>query len=138
MTNERQPAGPSPTRRHVLRAVAGMGVGSAVFQRALAAGAEKSTTVTPEMVRQAEWVAGLTLSDKERRALARDLTEALGEFKAMRAVDLPNGVPPAVSFNPAPWLPPPEATGRGTVEPANAAAAKRPDAAEDLAFLPVT
>jgi Asp-tRNA(Asn)/Glu-tRNA(Gln) amidotransferase A subunit family amidase len=129
---------PAPTRRHLLKTLAGLGIGSAVFQRALAADAEKAVAVTPEMVQQAEWIAGLKLADADRKALAGDLTRSLRNFETMRAVKLPNSVAPALAFNPAPWLPPSREGRRGTVEPTTRAAPKKPDAADELAFLPVT
>src|SRR5436189_4495979 len=85
-----------PTRRRLLQALAGLGVGSAVFRRALAAAADNAPAVTADMIRQAEWVAGLTLSDKDRTALVRGLNQQQREFEAMRAVPLPNHVPPAL------------------------------------------
>jgi Asp-tRNA(Asn)/Glu-tRNA(Gln) amidotransferase A subunit family amidase len=121
-----------------LKVLAGLGVGSGVFQRALAADAEKAAEVTPEMVQQAEWIAGLKLSDADRKALANALTGTLRAFDALRAVKLPNHVPPVLSFNPAPWLTPSAPGQHGTVEPTVHAAPKKPDAAEDLAFLPLT
>jgi Asp-tRNA(Asn)/Glu-tRNA(Gln) amidotransferase A subunit family amidase len=51
---------------------------------------------------------------------------------------LPNHVPPAISFDPAPWLPPAEEPVRRAVEPIEQAAPKRPDSSDDLAFLPLT
>src|SRR5262249_50019895 len=45
---------------------------------------------------------------------------------------------PALSFHPAPLLPPAESTGRGSVELTRRAAPKRPEAPVDLAFMPVT
>jgi Asp-tRNA(Asn)/Glu-tRNA(Gln) amidotransferase A subunit family amidase len=124
-------------RRRLLQILAGLGVGSGVFQRALAAEAEKASAVTPEMVAQAEWIAGLKLADADREALAASLTRALRDFEALRAVPLANHVPPALTFLPAPWLPPGR-PDRGTVEPISPAAPRKPDADEDLAFLPVT
>ncbi len=140
MTAADQPADttPAPTRRHLLKALAGLGVGSAVFRRALAAEAEKAVTVTPEMVQQAEWIAGLKLAEADRKALAGALTRSLRDFEAMRAVKLPNSVAPALAFNPAPWLAPSREGRRGTVEPTSRAAPKKPDAADNLAFMPVT
>jgi Asp-tRNA(Asn)/Glu-tRNA(Gln) amidotransferase A subunit family amidase len=126
----------SPTRRHLLQALAGLGVGSVVFQRALAAEAEKEDVVTPEMVAQAEWVCGLKLAEADRKSLAKGLTHTLRQFKALRAVPLPNDIPLALAFNPAPGLPPARA-GRGVAEPINHAAPKKPDSADDLAFLPI-
>ena len=128
----------TPTRRRLFQLLAGLGVGSAVFQRALAADAEKASKVTPEMIRQAEWIAGLTLSDDDRKTVAEGVDRALKSFQAMRVVPLSNDVPPAISFNPAPWLPPSTEPVRRGVEPISQAAPKKPDSTEDLAFLPVS
>jgi Asp-tRNA(Asn)/Glu-tRNA(Gln) amidotransferase A subunit family amidase len=140
MTSARQEAGVGirPTRREAFRWLAAAGVGSVVFQRALAVQAEKVTTVTPEMVRQAEWVAGLELAEADRRAVAAGLTGALRELNALRAVPLANAVAPALSFQPAPWLPPADGPVRGPVEPTVRDAPKKPEDGADLAFLPVT
>jgi Asp-tRNA(Asn)/Glu-tRNA(Gln) amidotransferase A subunit family amidase len=118
--------------------LAGLGVGPAVFRRALAAAADKAPEVTADMIRQAEWIAGITLSDKDRKALVGGLNQMQRSFETMRAVPLPNHIPPALSFDPAPWLPPSTEPVRRTAEPTVAAAPRKPDAAEDLAFLPVT
>jgi Asp-tRNA(Asn)/Glu-tRNA(Gln) amidotransferase A subunit family amidase len=127
-----------PTRRRLLKMLAGLGVGSAVFQRALAAGAQRATVVTPEMVRQAEWIAGLKLSDADRQSLAGALTRSQRNFEAMRAVPLPNNIPPALAFDPAPWLAPSAPGQRGTAVPSTRAVPKKPATEEVLAFLPLT
>jgi Asp-tRNA(Asn)/Glu-tRNA(Gln) amidotransferase A subunit family amidase len=127
----------TPTRRHLLKMLAALGVAPVVFRRALAAEAEKSLTVTPEMVAQAEWVAGLKLAEADRKTLAGSLTRLLRQLETLRAVPLPNHVPPALVFDPAPWLPPAHPS-RGTVEPASHPAPKKPDSGDDLAFLSVT
>src|SRR5207302_3750192 len=121
----------------------GLGVGSAVFQRALAAQAQQAeaqqaVTVTAEMIQQAEWICGLKLSDADRRALAQGMTQSLNNFQRARAVALPNSVSPAINFNPTPWQPPAHAGDRGRVEPITQTALKRPDSPDELAFLPVT
>lgn len=127
-----------PTRRKVLQYLAGLGIGSTVFQRSLAAQTEQVKAVTAEMIQQAEWIAGLKLSEEDRKALVTGLTQAVRDFETMRAVKLPNHVPPALSFVPAPWLAPAEKTPRGVIEPISKAAPKKPDSTEELAFLPVT
>src|SRR4051794_29458562 len=96
----------SPTRRQILQSLAAAGVGSAVFQRALAADAEPAAAVTEEMIRQAEWIAGISLSEGDRKGLVRSLTQLLRDIRAVRAVAVPYDVPPALVFDPAPWLPP--------------------------------
>lgn len=126
-----------PSRRQVIGILAGLGVGSLVFQRALAAQVQPGAAVTPEMIQQAEWIAGLKLSEADRKALVSSLSTTLREFESMRAMPLPNHVPPALVFQPAPFLPA-EAQPRSVAEPTRRAALKRPESAEDIAFLPVT
>jgi Asp-tRNA(Asn)/Glu-tRNA(Gln) amidotransferase A subunit family amidase len=128
----------SPTRRHMLCVLAGLGIGSAVFQRALVSAADEAKTLTPEMIEQAEWIAGLKLSSEDRKALLDSLKRQQREFETIRGVSLANEVPPALSFNPAPWLPPSGETIRRGVEPIAWPALKKPDADDDLAFLPTT
>jgi Asp-tRNA(Asn)/Glu-tRNA(Gln) amidotransferase A subunit family amidase len=127
-----------PSRRQVFEVLAGLGIGSAVFQRALAQDVEKAREVTAEMVQQAEWISGLKLSDADRKSLAGALNGMLRNFKTMRDIKLANHVPLALGFQPAPWLPPADAAPRGTVEPTFRTAPKKPDDPEDLAFLPLT
>jgi Asp-tRNA(Asn)/Glu-tRNA(Gln) amidotransferase A subunit family amidase len=131
------PALPDPTRREVLQALGALGIGSAVFQRAVAAQVQSGAAVTPEMIQQAEWIAGLKLSDSERQAAAGAVQRSVRQFEQMRAVPLDNSVPPALVFNPVPGqTSDPRPTG--TVAPTEQAAPKKPDSAEALAFLPVT
>jgi Asp-tRNA(Asn)/Glu-tRNA(Gln) amidotransferase A subunit family amidase len=128
----------APTRRQLLKSLAAAGVGTAVFQRALAADAVQAASVTPEMVQQAEWVAGITLTESEREDLAKSLTQIVRDIRTVRGVPVGYDVPPALVFDPAPWLP--RATGpihRGA-EPISSSVPKKPDSVDDIAFLPVT
>jgi Asp-tRNA(Asn)/Glu-tRNA(Gln) amidotransferase A subunit family amidase len=127
-----------PNRRQMLQTLATLGIGSTVFQRALATAADEKKAVTEEMIQQAEWIAGISLSDDDRKTLKDRLTRQQRHFETMRAVALPNEIPPALSFQPAPWLPPSCEPVRRGVEPIVRAAPKKPDAAEALAFLPLT
>jgi Asp-tRNA(Asn)/Glu-tRNA(Gln) amidotransferase A subunit family amidase len=126
------------TRRRVLKALAGLGIGSAVFQRALAAQAEKSSDVTADMIQQAEWIAGLELSEADRKSTAGAVNRELDNFRQLRAVALENSDVPAILFHPAPWLAPSRDNERGTVRLSEQAAPIRPQSEEELAFLPVT
>jgi len=96
-------------RRQVLKAIVAAGAAGAVFGRALAALAAGPGRVTSEMVRQAEWIAGLTLSDAERELMLADLNESQGRLETLRAVDVPNDVPPAIHFRTLAPPPPPPA-----------------------------
>jgi Asp-tRNA(Asn)/Glu-tRNA(Gln) amidotransferase A subunit family amidase len=134
----RSDARPAPTRRQLLKLLAGLGIGSAVFQRALAAEAQKAADLTPEMIQQAEWIAGITLSPEDRKALVSSLKNLLRGFQALRRVQLDNSVPPALTFQPAPWQEPGRARQRDAVEPTVLSAPQRPSSDDGLAFLPVT
>ena len=126
------------TRRGALAALAGLGLGTAVFQRALAAQAQEAGKVTPEMVQEAEWIAGITLTDEERKAAAGAVQREQQKLDALRKVAITNAVPPAITFFAAP---PQDSTGpidRGQVRPLDVAIPERPASDEDLAFLPVT
>src|SRR5262245_62250800 len=104
----------SCTRRGLLQSLAALGVGSAVFQRALAAQAEQATTVTEEMVKQAEWVSGVELTDDARKAALATVNRLVRNFEALRKVPLPNSVPLALAFIPDSG--PTHSTRRGSVE----------------------
>jgi Asp-tRNA(Asn)/Glu-tRNA(Gln) amidotransferase A subunit family amidase len=88
------------------------------------------------MIRQAEWIAGLKLSDNDRKELVEELTRAVRNFEALRAVKLANHVSPAFVFQPAPWLPP-DVCPRHSPAAAPAAAPVRPAHTDDLAFMPI-
>jgi Asp-tRNA(Asn)/Glu-tRNA(Gln) amidotransferase A subunit family amidase len=130
----------SPTRRQLMKSVAAVGVGTAVFQRALIAQAQQQpqSGVTAEMIKQAEWISGIKLSDADRERLAQGLGQTIRSFEQLRGIKLDNGVPPAVNFHPAPWQRPNGNVARGSVEATTTESPKKPDSADDLAFLPLT
>ncbi len=127
-----------PTRRQVLTTLSALGVGTTVFQRALAAQSKPGLAVTPEMIQQAEWVAGIQLSDEDRKTTAQAVSQVLRDAEEMRKVQLDNSVPPALSFHPAQWQASIREAGSGAVSPIESAAAQKPDSAETLAFMPVS
>src|SRR5262245_57863865 len=118
---------PSPvTRRGVLAALTGLGLGTAAFQRALAWQAEQAGKVTPELVQQAEWIAGITLTDDDRKTIANSIQRDQSRFDTLRKVELTNSVPPALAFFAAP---PQEAGGdvrRDEIHPIESAASEKP------------
>ena len=71
-------------RRTILKALAALGAGTATFRRALAAQSAAAGKVTPDMIKQAEWIAGLELTDKERQSAAKEVQESLGSFQRER------------------------------------------------------
>jgi Asp-tRNA(Asn)/Glu-tRNA(Gln) amidotransferase A subunit family amidase len=125
-------------RRKALQILAGMGIGSTVFHRALAAVAEDAKAVTPDMVRQAEWIAGIELDDGARQSAAAALDRAARGWRQMQGVDVDYAVAPALVFNPAPDRPAHRPMVRTPAKTIEAAAVKRPAGDDDLAFLPMS
>ena len=126
-----------PTRRRALQLLAGLGIGTAVFQRSLAAQVEAAGKVTPEMISQAEWIAGLSLSEAERKAAAIAVERDLKKYEALRKAEVDYSVPPALHF----YAEPPQLAVREPrceVRPIESDPPERPKTDEDLAFLPVT
>jgi len=125
------------SRRELFAAAAALGIGTPTFHRAVAAAAAqepKGVVITAEMVKNAEWVAGVTLTDEERKSVANSLGDIQRRLGLLRKTEIGYDVPPAVHFNPTPW----EAhtkEPRGKVEMTRPMAApKKPEADADLAF----
>ena len=123
----------------------GVGVGTALFQRAVVTSVAddeptsdkaRPKTVTPEMVEQAEWVAGVTLTDAERKAVAGWLTRNLASREKGHAVELPNAIPPAIHFDPTTGVAVPPSDETNAVELPKLDVNKPADQ-DDLAFLGV-
>ena len=126
------------TRRGILAGLAGLGIGTATFRRALAQQAAGGKDVTVEMVRQAEWVAGLELTDAEREETARALKQTMASVEAIRKVPVGYDIPPAIAFIPEPTPSTVEPVRRNQAVPTEGQAGKRPDSDDALAFLPVS
>ncbi|HSH45264.1 MAG TPA: amidase family protein, partial [Longimicrobiales bacterium] len=101
--------------------------------------------ITADMVRDAEAVAGLEFTEEERAMMLQGLERNLQAYEALRGLEIPNAVPPAVQFDPAlahapppgdaPFRPP---TGRfDAVRTSDAGAVRTPANLEDVAFWPV-
>lgn len=127
---------PTLTRRSLLAALAGIGIGTPVFHRALAACFDEQSMVTPEMIQQAEWIAGLQLSEEDRTKTAQAVQETLTRFQELRKAPLDYSDAPALVFNPTPGRLSEGEVSRG-VDLNLRKLAIRPDNDEDLAFASV-
>ena len=123
------------TRRRALSILGAAGIGTAVFQRALAVQAAEGT-ITREMVANAEWVSGITLTDAQRETAVNVLKWAKEKAERVRAVELENSQLPALNFTPlaSPASLPDPRGYQVTKSPEPAEAAFRPDSDEELAF----
>jgi Asp-tRNA(Asn)/Glu-tRNA(Gln) amidotransferase A subunit family amidase len=130
------PADLAPSRRDLLAALAAAGVGTEVFQRALALDAEKPARLTADAIRDAEWVAGLTLSEQERNTVAGILGRRRRGAARLREVELDNSVPLPLLFDPTPGA---AGEGKGgVVKFTEKEDPKKPESSDDLAFLSAT
>ncbi|AMV36656.1 amidase [Planctomyces sp. SH-PL62] len=125
-------------RRAVLQGLAALGFAGPVVRRALAAQAVDKGAVSPEMVRQAEWIAGVEFTDAERAEVAESVAYSLRRFEALRKVEIGYDVLPAIQFNPAPGLAPGATVERNRAVPIATTPIERPADEEELAFLPVS
>jgi Asp-tRNA(Asn)/Glu-tRNA(Gln) amidotransferase A subunit family amidase len=137
------PARTNPTRRELLAAAAALGIGSPTFQRAVAAEAtaQPGGVVTAEMVKNAEWVAGITLTDDQRQQVATSMTSTVGAVAGLHKIEVGNAVGPAVHFIPNPGEPPAKIGPRRPVpEPVPAPVFGPPVGLDDdeIAFLPLS
>ncbi|HUG40400.1 MAG TPA: amidase [Longimicrobiales bacterium] len=108
--------------------------------------------ITAEMVKDAEAVAGLEFSEEEREMMLQGLERNLQAYEDLRKVTIPNGVPPAVHFDPRlPHMRSPGPAGGerdegpadparrfDAVRPSSPGAVRRPANLEESAFWPVT
>ena len=124
------------TRRRALAILGAAGIGTGVFQRALAAKAADGP-VSPQMVADAEWVAGIKLTPAQREAAAIHLNQYRESTKRIRAIELDNSQRPGLVFTPL-TSPASRPDPRGyqvvtSPKPVSRALA-RPSSDEDLAF----
>jgi Asp-tRNA(Asn)/Glu-tRNA(Gln) amidotransferase A subunit family amidase len=124
------------TRRSALAVLGTAGIGTAAFQRALAAAAE-GKAVSSQMVADAEWVAGIKLTDPQREAVVNAFQKfARADLGKVRAIELDNAQLPGLRF--VPFASPaafPDPRGYDVKpSPAPPDPVSRPASDEDLAF----
>jgi len=129
-------------RREVLKTLAVVGAGGGVFLRAVTALARETGEITPQMIREAEWISGIEFTEEERILMAEGVGEALEDYEALRAVPLDNAVPPALRFDATPpgqmsGCAAPAATDLMSRRAQQARPVTRPVSDDDLAFLTV-
>jgi Asp-tRNA(Asn)/Glu-tRNA(Gln) amidotransferase A subunit family amidase len=124
----------------VISALAASGIGTLAFQRALAVEASKNLPVSAQMIADAEWVAGITLSDEQRRRAAKTLNDQRKRLEQLRKVSLDYSIVPPFVFSPlvtpesAPYAVSAEI---GEKEASQQIEPVTPTSDEELAFLPI-
>src|SRR4051812_11608436 len=82
-------------RRTALTVLGTAGIGTVLFQRALAANLGNGP-ITLEMITDAEWVAGIKLTDAQRQTAVNALTWAREETTRVRAIEIDNSLLPGL------------------------------------------
>src|SRR5262245_56968045 len=124
------------TRRQTLSILGSAGIGTAVFQRALAAKAGDGP-VTREMIADVEWVAVIKLTDAQRETAVNVLKWAREKAERVRAVEIDNSLLPGLNFTPlASPASLPDARGYAAVKLPGLTHVQisRPDSDEELAY----
>ncbi len=88
------------SRRNLLQSISAMGIGSLAFERALAVQVEQAGKITPEMVAQAEWIAGIELDEEEREDVAESVQGTLASARRLREIPVDADTVPALVFRP--------------------------------------
>jgi Asp-tRNA(Asn)/Glu-tRNA(Gln) amidotransferase A subunit family amidase len=129
------------SRRDLLGVLASLGIGTTTFHRAMASTVEaqpKREAITAEMVKDAEWIAGITLNDDDRKALASRLTFFYQGIDTLRKTEVGYDISPALYFTPIPGEPSSKGA-RGEVALANVQQGlAKPENDTDLAFMPLS
>lgn len=120
-------------RRSWLKAITATGIGSLVFQRALAAQAQGAEELTADMIRQAQWITGSELTQEEVEELQDSLQRKREAWSAVRDLEIDPSVAPVVHFRPLTqyYDRPPQRLNFSLPD------RKRPDSDQELAFLSV-
>jgi Asp-tRNA(Asn)/Glu-tRNA(Gln) amidotransferase A subunit family amidase len=124
-------------RRDFLSYFSGVGLGGTLLPGVLWARLQEGGEVSIQALAEAEKVAGLEFTDEEREAMVRGLNQNLRSYEALRALPIPNEVPPAVHFDPV--LPSMELpTEVAPFRPSRTPSVRAPENLEEVAFWPVT
>jgi Asp-tRNA(Asn)/Glu-tRNA(Gln) amidotransferase A subunit family amidase len=90
------------SRRRFIAAFSGLGISSTLLPGVLWALVQdqEEPVITPEMISEAEQVVGLEFGEEEREMMLNGLNRRLRSYEQLREVELANGVPPALYFDP--------------------------------------
>ena len=126
-----------PDRRHFLTLCTAAGAGTGLFPGVLWARVEAEPEITEATIREAEALAGLTFTPEQREMMLQGLRTQRERYQALREVEIPNAVPPALHFDPVlpgARLP----VGPSRVVPSVPAELPDPDRAGELAYASIS
>ena len=86
-------------RRQLMGWLSATGIGTVSFHRALAVQATSAQAVTVEMIKQAEWISGIELTEDQRIQTADGLTRTLQDLQALRSFEVGYDTWPALKLH---------------------------------------
>jgi len=125
------------TRRSFMSTLSLLGLGTGLFPGVLWASYRQRRQITAAMVADAEAVAGIELTEEWREKVVDGVNDYAEGYEAVRKLDMPNSVYPALLFEATP----PDETlpvGPGRVRASRVGRVRRPADLEQVAFWPVT
>ncbi len=128
---------PAIDRRKFMAYFSGVGLAGTALPAAIWARVQEEFEITKEMIAEAEQISGLEFDDEEREMMLRGLNSNLRSYQQLREVEVPNSVPPALSFDPVlpgQSLP----TGSDSLRLSRSENVTRPENLEEIAFWPIT
>ena len=100
---------------------------------------EPESPITAAMIEGAEQIAGLEMTPDEREMMRSGLGRYLESYRALRGIEIPNAVPPAIGFDPdMPGVGVTLPKGPDRLRPTRWATLTRPADNDELAFMPIT
>lgn len=121
-------------RREFVGYFASIGLGTTLLPGLLWARASAGEDITTATIACAEEMAGLRFDEGQRAAMVEGLKRQQQQVEQLRAVPLPNAVPPAVLFDPAPAGIATVRQERGPMVRARVPLLGRPQELDELAF----
>ena len=122
----------SLSRRQFATLLGSFGLTNPGFVSALA---NSSDPITVETIASAEALTGIELSEAQREQLVEELKELRGQYESLRALSMPNDVPPAILFDPGATSGPSPSTN--TAMNWSPGEVEKPSSSEALAFMSV-
>ena len=123
-------------RRQLLKLLALSGVAHLVTARR-ADSEQAAFEVTAEALDRCEWLPGIDFTEDERELMVKGVQGLLEDYARLRGVDLPNSVPPALLFDPAPGEEAPAVAPTRSARPSRPKLHRLPESDADLAFASV-
>jgi hypothetical protein len=127
------------SRRSFTARLSGVGLTSTLLPGVIAGESQNSEAagITQEMLAEAERLAGLEFTSKERELMVEGVNKYLEKYRKLRQIPLDNSVAPAIQFNPV--LPEMQFEKKQLpIKISEAGELQVPSNLEDLAFWPVT